>query len=77
MDLMRKLGFGLMVLGGVLVIVWAIEPIGFIWPWVRGLPWPLRIGVGAAAIGIAVLFGSLIQERIRDREKDKSLLDDF
>ena len=76
MELMRRFGIGLMVLGVVLVAAWAFEPIAMLWPWVRGLPLPIRVGVIVAAIGIALLIGSLIQERLRDRERDKSLLED-
>ena len=76
-DWMRRLGFGLMVLGVVLVLVWAIRPLGFIWPWVRGLPLLIRVGVIAAVVGISVLLGSLIHERIQEREHDKSLREDL
>jgi len=76
-DLMRKLGVGLMILGAALVAVWAIRPIGFVWPWIRGLPLPLRWGVVAAGVGIAVLLGSLIYERLKERDGDKDLRDDF
>lgn len=77
MNLVRTVGFGLMILGGVLIIVWAIEPFRAIWPWLLQLPLPIRIGVILAAIGLAVLLASLISERIREREADKALLDDF
>ena len=77
MDLMRRAGFGLMLVGVVLVVVWAIRPLGFIWPWIRGLPLLIRIGVLAAVVGIAVLLGSLVYERIRERDKDKALREDL
>ena len=77
MELIRRVGMGLVVLGVLLVVVWAIEPLGFIWPWVRGLPVPIRIGVGAAAVGLAVLLGSMITERIKERDHDKSLRDEI
>ena len=76
-DLMRRLGFGLMIIGVALVAVWAIRPLGFVWPWIRGLPLPLRLGVVAAAAGLAVLLGSLIHERFREHEEDKTLRDDL
>jgi len=75
--LLRTVGFGLIVLGIVMVLVWAIEPLRMIWPWIRALPLPFRIGVLAAALGLAVLLGSLISERIREREADKELLDEM
>jgi hypothetical protein len=75
--LLRNAGFGLVVLGILLLLVWAIEPLRMIWPWIRGLPLPIRVGVTAAAIGLAVLFGSLVTERIRDRKEDEHLRDEF
>lgn len=76
-QMLRNVGFGLIVLGILLVLVWAIEPLRMIWPWIRGLPWPIRVGVVAAALGLAVLLGSMISERIREREADKKLRDEF
>jgi hypothetical protein len=76
-SLLRNVGFGLILLGIVLLLFWAIEPLRMVWPWIRGLPLPIRIGVIAAAVGLAVLMGSLISERIRDREADKELRDEF
>ena len=75
--LLRNVGFGLIVLGVVLTLVWTIEPLRMIWPWMRGLPLLIRIGVIAAAVGFAVLLGSLISERIRESEADKHLRDDL
>ena len=75
--LLRTVGFGLIVLGIVLVLAWAFEPLRMLWPWVRALPLPIRVGVGAAVLGLAVLLGSLISERIGDREADKQLLDEI
>lgn len=75
--LLRNVGFGLIVLGAGSLLVWAIEPLRMVWPWIRGLPLLIRIGVIAAAAGLSVLLGSLIAERIREREADKQLLDEF
>lgn len=75
--LLRNLGFGLMVGGAVMVLIWAIEPLRMIWPWLLQLPLILRIGVVAGTLGLAVLVGSLISERIRDREGERYLKDDF
>jgi hypothetical protein len=75
--LFRTVGFGLVILGVLLILGWAIEPIRMIWPWLRALPLPIRIGVVAAGLGLAMLLGSLISERIGEREKDKELLDEF
>jgi hypothetical protein len=76
-SLLRNVGIGLIVLGTVLLLFWAVEPLRMVWPWIRGLPLPIRIGVIAAAIGLAILLGSLISERIRDREADKELRDEY
>lgn len=76
-NLLRNAGIGLIVLGVVSIVVWAVEPLRMIWPWIRGLPLPIRIGVIAAVLGFSVLLGSLIAERIRDSEKDKELLDEL
>ena len=76
-SLLRNVGFGLILLGIVLVLVWAIEPLRLFWPWIRGLPLLMRVGVIAAGAGLAVLLGSLISERIRSREADKRLRDEY
>jgi len=73
---MRRLGFVLMASGVVLLVVWAIRPVEMIWPWIRGLPLPLRIGVAAAALGLLVLVASLLAERFKEREHDRSLRHD-
>ena len=75
--LLRNVGFGLIVLGVVLTLVWIVEPLRMIWPWMRGLPLLIRIGIIAGAVGFAVLLGSLISERIRESEADKHLRDDL
>ena len=69
---------GLLLIGsGVLVLlVWAIRPLRFIWPWVMELPLAIQIGIGAAALGLIVLMASLIAERIGEREADRKLRDD-
>jgi hypothetical protein len=40
------------------------------------LPWPIQLGLAMAAIGIVVVMGTLIWERIEERESDKSLIDE-
>lgn len=77
MRLLRNIGFGLIALGVVLILAWLIEPLRVVWPWLMQLALPFRIGVLAAALGLAVIMTSLISERIRERESDKHLLDDF
>lgn len=75
--LLRNLGFGLMVGGVVMILIWAIKPLRMIWPWLLQLPMVLRIGVVAGALGLAVLLGSVLSERLSDREGDADLLDEF
>ena len=77
MKSLRIFGFSLMALGALLIIVWFIEPLRAVWPWLLTLPLPIRLGVILAAIGITVLMVSLIYERVREREQDKDLLDEF
>ena len=75
--LLRNLGFGLMVGGAVMMLIWAIKPLRMIWPWLLQLPMVLRIGVVAGALGLAVLLGSVLAERLSDREGDADLRDEF
>ena len=76
---LRVAGILLAAAGVVICLVWAlteaIEPLRAVWPWLRGLPWPLQVGLGLAAAGFSVLLGSLIWERLEDRKQDKDLLD--
>lgn len=76
-SLLRNFGFGLMILGGLLVIVWAIEPFREIWPWLLTLPLIIRVGVIIAAVGLAVILASMITERIRERDADRTLREDL
>ena len=75
--LFRNVGIGLILVGALLVLAWAVEPLRLIWPRIRGLPIPIQVGVVAGILGMAVLMGSLISERIRDREADEKLRNDF
>lgn len=75
--LFRNVGFGLIAIGILLILAWAIEPIRLFWPWIRGLPLPIQIGALAAILGLAVLLVSLISERVREREGDQKLRDEF
>jgi ABC-type transport system involved in cytochrome c biogenesis permease subunit len=74
--LIRIVGFLLITTGGVLVAVWAIEPLRFLWPWFRSLPWPIQLGLGAAGAGLILLLGTVIWERLEEREQDRELLDE-
>lgn len=76
-NLLRNVGFGLMVVGALLVLIWAIEPLRMVWPWLLQLPILIRIGVVAGTLGLAILMGTLISERIRNRNADRELRDEF
>ena len=74
--LLRIIGFLLIGSGALVLLVWAIRPLRAIWPWLIGLPLAIQIGFGAAALGLVVVMGSLIAERIEEREADRRLLED-
>ena len=69
----RVFGVLLMTVGGLVLLTWAITPLRFIWPWLRGLPLPIKVGAGAAVFGVIVLLASLIQERFEERDADRAL----
>ncbi len=73
----RIAGFLLISAGVVVLLTWVIEPLRALWPWLLQLPLPVKIGIVAAVLGLIVLFASLIAERWEDRERDRSLLDEF
>lgn len=73
---LRITGFLLIGAGALIVLFWAIRPLRAIWPVIMALPLPIQIGIGAAALGLAVLMGSLIAERIGEREADRKLRED-
>lgn len=76
-NLLRNVGFGLMIGGVLLVLFWAIEPLRVAWPWLLQLPILIRIGVVAGTLGLAILMGSLISERIGNRDADRELRDEY
>ena len=50
-----------------MLLVWMIEPLRFIWPWLRALPWPIQFGFVISVLGLLILMGSLIWERLEER----------
>ena len=74
--LTRIVGFLLMGAGALLLLAWFIEPLRLVWPWFRALPWPIQAGLAIAALGLLLLSGSIIWERLEDAENDKSLRED-
>lgn len=74
--LLRITGFLLIGAGALVLLTWAIRPLRVIWPLLLGLPLAIQIGMGVAGLGLVVVMGSLIAERIEDREADRRLLED-
>ena len=76
----RIIGALLMVAGAVVILSWLIKPLRQIWPylfeWFRSMPGAVQLGLVLAAIGFLILFSSLVVERMEDRKKEGSLLDD-
>jgi len=74
--LVRITGFLLIGAGALVLLTWAIRLLRAIWPLLLGLPLAIQIGMGIAALGLVVVMGALIAERIEDREADRRLLED-
>ena len=74
--LVRIVGYLTIAAGAIVLLVWLIEPLRFVWPFLRALPWPVQFGLGAAAVGVLLILGSMIWERVERREEDRRLLDD-
>jgi len=75
--LVRILGVLLIGAGAVVLLTWLIEPLRYLWPWLRSLPLALQVGLAAAAVGFILLLGSLIWERLEELEEDKELRKDL
>lgn len=73
----RIFGFLMIAAGTVILLAYLIRPVRDLWPWFRSLPIAVQIGSGAAGIGFMVLMGTLIWERVEDREADRELKDDM
>jgi len=73
---LRIVGFLMIAAGAIVLLTWVIKPLRIIWPWIRAMPLPIQVGVGVAAGGFILLLGSLIWERLEEREDDKSLRDE-
>ena len=72
----RRTGFALMILGFLITASWFIDPVWELLRHYRLLPVPLQIGFAVAAVGLTVLFISLIAERWTDRDADAALRED-
>ncbi len=78
--LVRIIGFLLILIGALVLASYLIEPLQQAWPQLwsafRDFPIPIQIGLTIAAFGFVLLFGSVIWERLEDREHDHDLLND-
>lgn len=74
--LIRITGYLLIVAGVIATLSWLIKPLRQVWPAFRSLPIAIQMGLGAAAVGLVLLFASLIWERMEEREADQDLLRD-
>jgi hypothetical protein len=74
--LVRIVGYLSIAAGAIVLLTWLIEPLRSLWPFLLALPLPVKIGLGAAAVGVVLILGSMIWERMERREEDHSLLDD-
>jgi hypothetical protein len=71
--LLRITGFLLMAAGALILATYLIEPLRFLWPWLLRLPLPIRIGLAAAGLGLVLLIGTLLYERLEERDQDRRL----
>ncbi|MBY6204293.1 hypothetical protein [Halomonas denitrificans] len=63
-DVLRITGFLMMVIGGLLVASWFVEPLRQLWPLLLDLPLPIRIGLGVAGAGLLVVLATVVHDRI-------------
>lgn len=71
----RILGFLLSGVGVLALLFWMIRPLRAIWPYLLGLPWPIRLGLSTLLLGFLLVMASLIAERIEERDADRALHD--
>ena len=76
----RIFGGLLIVLGAIVILTWLIEPLRAVWPVLidgfQALPIAVQVGLVIATVGFLLLFTSIIWERLEDRKREGSLLDD-
>ncbi|GEM_PF-1178866 len=76
-DLSRNVGFALIIIGILTALSWFFDPLRQLFHYFWSLPQPLQIGIAIAAIGLVVLFISLLHERWTDRHDDATLKEDY
>ncbi len=63
-EVLRLVGFLMMLAGGLLVASWFVEPLREWWPILLDLPLPIRIGLAVAGIGLLVVFATVLHDRL-------------
>lgn len=71
----RRIGFGMIVLGAIVIILYVIPSLRWAWLWFKTLPGPIRFGLGVSAVGLVILFLNIVRERWTDRRADRALRD--
>lgn len=64
-NLLRVVGFVMIAVGLLLAASWFIEPLRALWPLLLELPLPIRIGLVVSAIGLLMVFATVIHDRLR------------
>ncbi|MFU8832208.1 MAG: hypothetical protein ACNA7J_08645 [Wenzhouxiangella sp.] len=62
--ILRIAGMIMIVAGGLLAASWFIEPLRELWPMLLALPLPIKVGLAVSAIGVIVVFATLIYDRL-------------
>lgn len=75
-QLLRIVGFLLILAGGLILVTWLIEPLRALWPLLLSLPTPVLIGIVVGIAGILLILASLIWERASERQSETQLRED-
>ncbi len=63
-ELLRIVGFLLIAAGLLLAASWLVTPLRLVWPMLLALPLPIRLGLGVAALGLLVVFATVVHDRL-------------
>jgi len=69
--LLRITGILMIAAGCLLAASWFIEPLRALWPALLALPLPVRIGLLISALGLLIVFGTVVHERF-DSDPDST-----
>lgn len=64
-SVLRIVGFLMICVGLLLAASWFIEPLRQFWPMLLALPMPVKIGLVVSAIGLLVVFGTVVHDRLK------------